>query len=475
MKVLLINPHFEVGKFGRFCRFFRPMPCLGLAYIAAVLKKNNFEVEALDSFALRIKEAEVLEIVKEKKPRLVGISCLTPSMPIALSIVRKIKEYDRDITIALGNIHASFFAEKILAGEGVDVVVHGEGEYAMSEVAEAVCSNKNFDQIKGISFKADGKIIKTTARDLLEDLDSLPYPAWHLFSFEKYGFLPFADIYKPALSILTSRGCPYHCSFCSLPNIKSKYRKRSAEKVVDEIDSMIKRFQVRQIGFVDPIFSLTKEDGLRLCQEMIRRNLGERVVWLCETRVDLMDRELLQAMKKAGCRRILYGIETGNQEILDKAKKNFNLNSIKKTVKDTKDAGIHAVGLFMLGFPGETKEMMQRTINFAREIDLDFAKFALTIPFPGSQLYDELTRSGKLKRQDWENFIPFNSDPKKLVCVTERIKPEELIHMQKKAHFEFYLRPKIIFRHLVKIRTIRLKDLLFGFLSLLLPWEIRSK
>lgn len=474
MKVLLINPFFEAKKFGRFRRFMEPMPCLGLAYIAAVLEKSNVEVEVIDDFVMRLGPTGILKIIKEKQFDIVGISCLTPSAPLVFSIAKEIKRLSKEIYVVLGNIHATIFAEDILKNEAVDVIVHGEGEYAIQEVVKAILDKKDFSQIKGISFKLNGSTIKTPLRESLHNLDELPYPAWHLFPFDRYGFLPFMDVKKPGLSILGSRGCIYHCTFCSLPNIGGEYRERSPKKIVDEFEYLIGRFPIKQISFVDPIFPLTKKFGLDFCEEMIKRKISNKIVWTCETRVDRVDKELLKAMKCAGCGRILYGLESGVQRSLDNINKNFTVNDIKDTLKHTRKAGIQTAGVFMLGLPGETKKMARQTIDFSKRIDLDFAKFAIAVPFPGSQLYDDLLRNGKLKRRDWENFVTFNTNPKELVYIPGGMNPEELINIQRRAHLEFYFRLKIIIRLLCKIRTVSMKYLFLGFLSLLRPWIKRT-
>jgi len=452
-----------------------PMPCLGLAYIASILEKNDIDVEVIDDFVLRLGITGILDVVKEKRYDIVGISCLTPSAPTVFSIAESIKKYNRSTLVVLGNIHASVFSEDILRNKYVDVVVHGEGEYSMLELVKAVGENRDLVNIKGISFKSNGQIINTNPREPLEDLDRLPYPAWHLFPAEKYGFLSFVDIKKPGLSISGSRGCPYRCLFCSIPDKNRKFRIRESSKIVDEIEHLITHFYVKQIGFIDPIFPASKRQALEFCNEMISRGLNNKISWLCESRVDTVDREILKAMKEAGCKKIIYGIESGVQELLNNVKKNFSLDEIRSTVRHTKEIGIYTTGLFMIGLPGETKEMTQRTIDFAKEIDVDFAKFAITVPLPGSQLYESLTKSGKLKRCDWENFITFNSSPKDSVFVPGGVEPGLLIKMQKKAHFQFYIRPKIIFRHLFIIRTIRIRDLFFGLIALLFPYTTHSK
>ncbi|MDD5553804.1 MAG: cobalamin-dependent protein, partial [Candidatus Omnitrophica bacterium] len=208
MKVLLVNPSFDYRKFGRFGRFMEPMPCLGLAYIAAVLEQNDIDVEVIDDFVLKIGPSGIADFVKKNKFDIVGISCLTPSAPEVFSIAAAIKKYSGKTLIVLGNIHANVFAEEILRNEAVDIIVYGEGEYAMLELTRAAAESKDFSQVKGICFKREGAIVKTAPRAMIENLDSLPFPAWRLFPFKNYTFLSFIDVKKPGLSILGSRGCP---------------------------------------------------------------------------------------------------------------------------------------------------------------------------------------------------------------------------------------------------------------------------
>lgn len=477
MKVLLIIPPFDFEKFGRVKEFVTPFACSGPAYIAAVLEKNNIDVDVIDAFAFRLNESETLSMIKEKKPNIVGISCLTPAAPIAFSLARDIKNYNPNIVVVLGNIHASIFAEDILMKEAVDIIVHGEGEHTMVDLVQAIEANKGLSGVKGISFRSNGQILRTRPRELLENLDELPFPAWHLFPFKKYSLLFLGNIAKtPGLTVFGSRGCPYNCAFCCLQNTQGKgYRRRNPKKIVDEIEYLITNFPIKQVGFMDPIFPFSKQDGLEFCNEMVRRGLNNEVVWMCETRLDRIDRELLSAMRHAGCRRIAYGLESGTQILLDNVQKSSNLSKAREIIKYTREEGIQTLGFFMLGLPGETKDTVRETINFAKELDLDFAKFSITIPFPGSQLYVDLVNSGRLKRQDWENFVSYNPDPENLVCVPGSIEPEELIKLQQKAHLKFYLRPKMIFKQLFKIRTVSIKELFLGFIILILPWVQRKR
>jgi len=459
MKVLLINPGMDFSKFGSFKRYMQPMPPIGLAYLAAVLKKDNFDFKVIDDFADRIGVKGIIDTLKDYQAGVVGISCLTPSAPYVLQIASAIRKHDKRIKIILGNIHASIFYKSLLSQGFADVIVHGEGELVFPEVIRALAKRKELKPIRGISFMLEGEAIKTGDRVPIGEIDSLPYPAWEHFPVKKYGFLPFMDISKPALSILSSRGCVYSCSYCSLLYMNNHYRERDPYKVVDEIEYLVDKFNVKQIGFVDPIFPFSRKTGITFSLEMIKRGLNKKLVWICETRVDKVDKELLGFMQEAGCRRILYGIESSSQDTLDNVCKNTSVDLVKKNISDTRKLNIQTAGLFMLGFTNETRAMMEDTIRLAKELDLDFAKFAITVPFPGSELYRSLVQSGKLKRTDWENFVTFNPNQNKLVSVNEHVSARDLVALQRIAHRKFYLRPQLIWRHLFRIKSIKKIDM----------------
>ena len=464
MRILLINPAMNMDTLGKFQGLLEPMPVIGLAYIAAVLEQEGHQVKAIDQFTYGMNIPTMMEQLLEFRPDVLGIGMLTPSAPIALEIADRTKKHLPDCTIVVGNVHADIFYNEILSGSAVDFVVHGEGEYTIKELVEAIGrGDSDFRDINGLSYvDSNGEVVKTAARPVIEDLDALPYPAWHLFPYTRYGLLPFADVAKPVLSMTGSRGCPYRCEFCSLLYTGSNYRKRDPIKLVDEYEYLHERYGVKQIGFVDPIFPLNKKVLFAFCEELMRRGLHKKLVWLSETRVDRIDRESLRIMRASGCRRILLGIESGVDLLLENVNKTFTTETTRRAVRMLREEGIDSVGLFMIGLPGETPEMTRQTVDFAKSLDLDFAKFAITVPFPGSQMFEDLRREGRLNRDDWENWTTFQPDPKKMVFVPREVSPEYLIEMQKKALREFFLRPKMIYRHLVEIRTINAKQLLHG-------------
>lgn len=478
MDILLINPTINFNKFGIFGKLMEKIPPLGVAYIAGVLQENGFKTEIIDDFVVNIGMKGILDKIKDKKPKIVGISCLTPSANITFAIAREIEKFDKNIVIVSGNIHASFFAEEILKSQDIDIIVHGEAEYTFLEITKSILENRPINSIKGISFKENNIITHNQHIPPIEDLDKLPYPSWELLQIKKYNFLPYNIDSGRCISMLTSRGCPYKCIFCSLPYISKKYRTRKPLNVIEEIKYVEEKYKIRQIAFVDAIFSLNNDFGIKFCEEIIKNKINKKISWICETRVDLIDKELIKLMRLANCKRILFGIESATEEILNDISKKYTLEQIKKSVQICKKAGIEVGGFFMLGLPKDTKETCERTISFAKELDLDFAKFAITVPFPGSKLYDDLKREYKLNRDDWENFTTFNPDAKNLVYAPDMMSKEELIEIQKKAHLMFYLQPRIILKTIFRISKFPLSyifQIIITILSLFLNLKFKKR
>ena len=470
MRVLLVNPAMQLESFGRFRGLMEPMPVIGLAYIAAVLQQDGHEVKAIDQFTYGMGVDQVVDEVRSYRPDVLGLGMLTPSTPVATAIADRARAAVPEVKIVAGNVHADIFYKELLSGSEIDFIVHGEGEYTIRELVQALDTGRtDWASIQGISWSdPDGRVHKSASRPVIQDLDALPMPAWNLFPYTRYGLLPFADVAYPVLSMAGSRGCPYRCEFCSLLYTGSNYRKRDPIKLVDEYEFLHERYGVKMVGFVDPIFPLNKRLLFRFCEELMRRGLHKKVCWLSETRVDRLDRESLRIMRASGCRRILLGIESGVDLLLENVNKTFTTETTRKACRMIREEGIDSVGLFMIGLPGETPEMTRQTIDFACSLDLDFAKFAVTVPFPGSQMYEDLRREGRLDRDDWENWTTFQPDPNKMVFVPREVSNEYLLKMQKQGTREFYLRPHMIYRHLVEIRTISPRQLWHGIKGMFL-------
>ncbi len=468
MRVLLINPGMNLERLGRVAGLLEPMPCIGVAYLAATLEQAGIHVRAVDMFAEGLGAAQVLERVMRFRPDVVGFTVMTPSAPVVTTLAGKIRQAAPATRIVLGGVHADVFASELVASGDADVVVHGEGEHAIVELVQAWAGgSEDLSGISGITWMADGQPQRTAERPLNTQLDDLPYPAWHLLPVHRYGLLPFADIARPVLTISASRGCPYRCDYCSLLHSHGKsYRRRDLTRVVDEYEFMVDRFGVKQIGFVDPIFPLNKTDLPTFCEELLRRKLPDRCVWLSETRADRLDPETCRLMYAAGCRRVLLGIESGSVRLLDNVNKKLNPEQIREGVANARAAGIQTVGLFMIGLPGETPELTRQTVEFAVELDLDFAKFAITVPFPGSKLFEDAWQK-TLFRDDWENYVTFNTDPDALVWHPPGYDPRELIQLQRWSLRRFYLRPRQIRRQLFELKTLKPANVLHGLYGMM--------
>jgi anaerobic magnesium-protoporphyrin IX monomethyl ester cyclase len=464
MKVLLINPNSRIVESSWiFKKFVSPIPPVGLAYLASVLERNGIEVAIVDQVEKKISDEEIIRRIQEFSPQIVGFSCLTQVINSAELLINKIRAHDKKIKIILGNIHPTLFADELLKDGVADIIVRNEGEVTLLETALAIAENGDLHTIQGISFKFNGGVIHNPDRPLIDDLDQLPYPAWHLFDLPRYSSAPLISAYDISLPILASRGCPFRCIFCSQDKIYKKARYRKIDNIIDEIEYMNDRYKIRNFGFIDPFFPFSIKFGLDFCDRFIERGLHNKIRWVTETRVDLVNLELLKKMKEAGAYLIMYGFEVGNQAILNKLRKGTSIEQSRLAMKYTKKAGLMSLGLFMLGMPGENKETCEETIRFAKELDCDIVKFNIAVPYPGSEFFEENKMKLTKEKVGWERFIAWLdwAGAFQPIYVPEDMNAQELINLQRKAMFSYYMRPRIIFKNIIK-RKISLKFLFYG-------------
>ena len=436
LKITLINPPQNTRY---------PQPPLGLALLAAILGKNGYKVKILDANAAGFTPAEAASSVKDTD--IVGITAMTPTIGTALQIARDIKKINPGLTIILGGPHVTLMPEETLAStKDIDVIVRGEADETILELMSALENKRPMDNIPGISYKKDGKTIHNALRDIVTDMDLLPYPAFDLLPWQRYQPHPPHGMYKPFAAMVTSRGCPYRCAYCSKPVFGSKFRAQSAERVVNEMAYLQEKFGVREIAFYDDSFTLDKK-RIHAITEKIREK-GLKIAWTCETRVNLVDKELLRHMKQAGCYAVAYGIETAAPEIMKVIQKDITLDQVEKAVQAHHEIKLQVVGYFMLGSPGETPETIQQTINFAKKLKVDFAQFSVTTPFPATELYDIYMR-GRKEPPKWEDFVYAGTDnPTTPVFESDKLTREDLKAWTSKAYRSFYLRPGYIWQRL---------------------------
>jgi radical SAM superfamily enzyme YgiQ (UPF0313 family) len=369
--------------------------------------------------------------------------------------------------LILGNIHPSVFYESILHDNIADIVVHSEAEESLPKTIRTIEQGEDLRSVRGISFRDNGGVVVTEPYPLIDNLDSIPFPAWHLFPRERYRIFNFASVKSPGVLILGSRGCPYRCTYCSLKIMGKKRRARTPKNIVDEIELLYEKYGYLQPSFIDPIFPFSKQEGIAFSREMISRGLHRKVVWITETRVDHVDEELLRTMRDAGLRRIMYGFEVGTEQTMESLQKRASLGDALRAVEQTRRAGVEIIGFFMLGVPNDTRKTIEQTIRFAASLDIDFAKFTVFSPFPGTEAYNELLRDGKIPHTyEWERFTNYPTRKNPPIFLPGTLTTHDIIRLQKKAFVKFYLRPAMIYRQLFRIRTLGIRDFLNGLLTL---------
>ncbi len=467
MKILLINPYTDSeSTAGKYKRFLSPMPPISLAYVAAALEKAGYPVSIYDDYTTGGNHTLLAGHIKKTAPDIIGLTCVTMTAPRTYEIARWIKKEYPGVKVVLGNIHPSIFYKEIIDEWLADAVVIGEGERTFPELAAAFQSGSDLSGVKGIAFRGDETVV-TEPMPYVEDLDTIPFPAWHLFPLERYRIFNFARVREPGTLVLGSRGCPYGCNFCSLKIMGHKRRRRSAGNIADEFEFLHDEFGYVQMSFIDPIFPFTEEVALTFSNELLRRGLQKKMTWITETRVDLVNEKMLAAMKESGLSRIMYGFETGSAEGLDSIRKTFTMDQARATVAMTNKAGVQMIGFFMIGVPGDTVETIEETIRYSQSLDIEFAKFTVFSPFPGTKIYEELKASGEMDAgTDWARFTNYPVRGKPPAFLPKGVSNNDIIRLQKKAFARFYLRPGMALKHLFKIRTIGLRDILSGIITL---------
>jgi radical SAM superfamily enzyme YgiQ (UPF0313 family) len=426
----------------------RIFPPLGLAYIASVLMNAGIHVEIIDSPALHLSYEHVNKIIRKKHPQIIGIQTSFFNFYECRKLTETIKNSLPDVHIILGGQFPSSFPQKVLREiPKADVCVMGEGESIMLELVRALSRGLGIEKIKGLVFRKGKNIHITPCIGLIKDLNSLPFPARHLLPMKAYRFLPHEFKQYPVVTMLSSRGCPFRCNFCSKPIFGSSYRVRSPENVISEIIEVINHYSAKEIFFVDDVFGLSRSWCEKFCKLLIQEKLD--IAWSCQTRIDVMDRKLLTKMAASGCWSILFGIESCPQRLLNILNKNIRMNEVKKTIKLAGEAGISVRASFMIGIPTETKKETLQTIKFAKELNPDFALFHLFVPFEGTAIYKFSKQTGNILNGagDYDypgkvKFIPYTYGSE-----------EELIKIQKFAYKNFYLNPNKIIEIISKIKS----------------------
>jgi len=399
-------PHFENEQ-----SQYMPFPFF-LAYSSALLKREGFEVCLVDGIAARMSAADFLGSVARFSPEIVVLEVSTMSIKNDLEYVRNIRqEAGPRCIIVLCGIHTEMYRPEFLEmNPDVDVVMIGEYERTLLDIATAGVQVEQWPQIKGILFRDEqGKIQQTEARTALQDIDELPWPDRESLPMANYCDTP-GNIPRPSVQMWASRGCPFQCVFCAWPQIMyggPHYRTRDPKDVAAEMEWLVKEKGFRSVYFDDDTFNIGKQRVLQLCREIESRKVN--VPWAIMARADTMDLEMLLAMKKVGLQALKYGVESAEQALVDHSGKKLDLEKVKEIVHLTKKQGIFVHLTFTFGLPGETAATIDKTIRLACELDPDSLQFSIITPFPGSRLYYELEQKGHLISKNWEEYDGYNT------------------------------------------------------------------
>lgn len=421
---------------------------LGLAYIAAVLEWNGYDVKILDADTLEYSISQTVDEILKTNPDVVGFSCQTPLYPIALEIARGIKRTRHIITV-FGGLHATSFPD-IVKDPAIDFAVGGEGEWPFLNLVRALESNSALGDIEGLSFFKDEQYI-CNPPTRISNLDESPFPARHLLPMKKYRYsfpVPSRNKRRIYASVNFSRGCVYGCIFCNSPRQwKRRVVHRSAKNIVEELKELVTRFGVDTFYVRDEVFTLNKKNVLQICEEILKEKLD--VQWFCYARADHLDEEMLLAMKKAGCKLVKIGVETGDPEIMRLIKKGENLETIERAFKLAHKVGLYTHASFMIGHPWDSHETVQRSIDFAKKLNADTVAFPVMTPFPGTEVWDIAKEENLLLTEDFTKFNVIGSS----VMRTKYLAAEELIKLQKKALIQYYFRTAYVGKALKRVIT----------------------
>lgn len=454
MKVLFVNPPQTASKY-KFMGVIAPP--LGIAYMAGVLQENNIDVEILDASAEDMDFKDVEKELLKRKPDLVALTALTPTIGRALETAQVVKETLPDSIVIMGGYHPTFNFIETLEDENVDIVIRGEGEYIMLNLVQALENQSSLHDVKGIVFedKNSKEIVVNPEAPLIQDLDELPFPALNLLPMKKYRLL---DMDTHMTTMITTRGCPMQCSFCSSAAMHGKkIRERSVENIVDEIEYLKTNYDIDTIAFMDDTFTLKKRKVMAICDEILKRNI--EIMWGCTSRVDTLDEKLLKKMKEAGCITIFIGVESADQQQLDNMCKNTTIAKIENAFKIAHKLKIRTIASVALGMPGDTKEIMNKTVKFVHKLKPNYAIYSLATPYPGTRFYKEAFEKNLIKIKDWSKYTLITPILETIDCSLN-----DMRKIQAKAFMKFYLRPHYIIRQFLQDGPYLLKTI-FGVIK----------
>lgn len=444
LNILLVNPS-PKESYGRLKA---PVQIhLGLAYLAAMVKEDN--VRILDMDADRLTSDNFIKIIKEGKFDLAGFTVTTPTFYSSLKLAKLVKTYSPKTLVIFGGIHPTIRPDEVLSFDCVDLAVRQEGEVTFKEIVDCLKQKKDFFGIAGIAYKENGVIKQNPSRPFINDLDNLPFPARNLFTHKQYTYPD--SLYKNTVPMITSRGCPGSCAYCTAYNLFGRgFRARSAENVADEIELLITQWKAKEIHIWDDNFTTQKIRVFEIRDEVLKRNLKVKFAFPNGIRADFLDEEILGALKEMGTYSLAIGVESGSQEILNQNRKGIKLEKIEEAFTLAKKMRLETWAFFMIGLPGENVNTIKQTLNFAQKLDPDIVKFHILKPYPGSAVYEYLQGKNFILTRDYSHF-GIHTPP---IHRLKDLEPATMLEWQKRAYLSFYFRPKKILQQILRIKTL---------------------
>jgi anaerobic magnesium-protoporphyrin IX monomethyl ester cyclase len=437
--VTLVNPPYPSGAPES---IFIP---LGISYLAAVLENNGYAVDVIDCQVTKPTQRELEDKLIQLQPDVVGVTSATLTYKPALEIIKTAKEACPNCWTILGGPHVTVMHEQILSEQPeADIVVRGEGEQTMLELAHLLSKSnltrarERLDEVAGITFRKNGKIVHTPDRPFIQNLDELPYPAHKHFQLSKYRI--FGKTYLP---IITSRGCPFQCTFCLVSRMCGRrFRARSPKNVVDELEWLRDTYGADAFAFYDDTFTVDRKRAREICEEMKNRNVD--LPWDCRTRVDQVSKELLAKMRDANCQLVHFGVESGSQKILNAMKKGVTVEQNERAIMWAKEVGISVAISVVFGYPGETTDMLKQTLDFIEKTEPDYVYVCVAVPYPGTELYNLVKDLGWEMSTEWNHY-----NEETMVFKNPFLPPEEIMERRRTLYNHFFS-PSYIFHKKLK-------------------------
>lgn len=427
-------------------------PPLGLGYLAAIVEQKGLICRIIDANVLKMKVPSILAEIKKSRPKIIGISVNLYSYQISLTLIKKIKKNFPEVAVILGGPTPTSSPQKMLIISKADAVCVGEGEATFGEILDHYQKNEHlFKKVSGVVYTSNKKTIRNDPREFIKNINQIPFPAYHLFpNLDKYKS---RTVKTPFAPLLTSRGCPFRCVFCSKDVFKNYCRMRSADNVIKEIDYLVNKFGIKQIDILDDNFTLDKKRTKEILDLLIKRNYNLYVNLQSGVRTEGIDKIVINKMKKAKIFKIPFGVESGNPEILRNIRKQLNLNKVLKCTLMAKEAGIKVYGFFIIGLPGDTAETMQQTIDFAIKMNPNVANFTIAIPFPGTELYNTVKEKGRFL-VNMDDGINAGFYANQVFYELEGMNKDDVLKYYKKAMKSFYFRPIKIWELIISMTSL---------------------